>query len=469
MNKQTVSRSLKTVGLIVLGLAILAAVSAAAMPHVKDWMHPKKDEPLAEKHNSSVALVEGHPNTLRFVIPEAVKELQIQTAKVEQARPGVLELNGSLGPDTDRLLPVRSRFPGEVMEIGQVQDRTQGGPTRYRDVGNGDYVEKDQLLAVVWSKDLGLTKSSLLDAISKLRLDQDILHKYEKLYEQGALPERSLHDAERNVEADRIALNAAELTLRSWRLTDKEIKDIHAEAERLAGQISRGVKVKEDPEAWKQWARVEVRAPFNGTVVEKNFGAGAIVDTSTNLFIVSDLSHLTVWANVFEEDLPTLQALPRPVPWTITLKNDPNAGPLKGTIQEIRPIIDPTQHSALVKGRVANPEGHMLSGQFITARIDLPAPADQVAIPTNALIEDGLESVVFTQPNENEPRYTMRKVAVAKRGRDWVALRTHLTDAEKKAGLEALRPGELVVTSGGLELKAALNDLQESKQAAGKK
>lgn len=336
-------------------------------------------------------------------------------------------------------------------------------------MGNGDYVEKDQLLAVVWSKDLGLTKSTLLDAISKLRLDQDILRKYEKLYEKGALPERSLHDAERNVEADRIALNAAELTLRSWRLTDKEIKEIHAEAERLAEQIAQGGKVKEDPEAWKQWARVEVRAPFSGTVVERNYGVGAIVDTSTNLFIVSDLSHLTAWANVFEEDLPTLQALPRPVPWTITLKNDPKAAPLAGTIQEIRPIIDPTQHSALVKGRVANPEGHMLSGQFITARIDLPAPADQVSIPTGALIEDGLESVVFTQPNENEPRYTLRKVAVAQRGRDWVALRTRLTDAEKKAGLEALRPGELVVTSGGLELKAALNDLQESKQAAAKK
>jgi cobalt-zinc-cadmium efflux system membrane fusion protein len=466
MNKGTVSRSRKTVGLIV-GLAILAAVSAAAMPHVKDWMKPKKDEPLAEKHHSSVALVKDHPNTLQFVVPETVKELQIQTAKVEKARPGVLELNGSLGPDTDRLLPVRSRFPGEVMEIGQVQDRTQGGPTRYRDVGNGDYVEKDQPLAVVWSKDLGLTKSSLLDAISKLRLDEDILKRAEAKSE--AVPEIFLLNARRNVESDRIAVNAAELTLRSWRLTDKEIQDIRREAEHLADQISKGVKVREDPNAQRQWARVEVRAPFNGTVVEKNFGVGAIVDTSTNLFIVSDLSRLTVWANVFEEDLPTLQSLPRPVPWTITLKNDPNAGPLKGTIQEIRPIIDPTQHSALVKGRVANPEGRMIIGQFITARIELPAPADQVAIPTNALIEDGLESVVFTQPNENEPRYTMRKLAVAKRGRDWIALRTHLTDAEKKTGLEVLRPGELVVTSGGLAMKAALNDLQESKQAAAKK
>ncbi len=468
MKKQHVTRSVKTVGLIVVGLVVLAAVSAA-VPHVKDWIKPKKDEGLTEKHASSVALVEGHPNTLRFVVPEAVKELQIQTGKVEKARPGVLELNGSLGPDTDRLLPVRSRFPGEVMEIGQFEDHTHGAATQIRDVGNGDYVEKDKLLAVVWSKDLGLTKSSLLDAISKLRLDQDILHKYEKLYEQGALPERSLHDAERNVESDRIAVNAAELTLRSWRLTDKEIQDIHAEADRLAKQISQGVKVKEDPNAWKQWARVEVRAPFNGTIVEKNLGLGAIVDTSTNLFILSDLSHLTVWANVFEEDLPTLQALPRPVPWTITLKNDPKAPPLKGTIQEIRPIIDPTQHSALVKGRVANPEGHMISGQFITARIELPAPADEVAIPTNALVEDGLDSIVFTQPNENELRYTMRKVAVAKRGRDWIALRTHLTDAEKKAGFEVLHPGERVVTSGALELKAALGDLQESKQAADKK
>jgi cobalt-zinc-cadmium efflux system membrane fusion protein len=467
MKKQNVTRLLKTIGVVVLGLAILAAVSAAAMPRVKDWISSKKDEGLTEKHSSSVALVKDHPNTLTFVVPEAAKQLQIQTAKVEKPRPGVLELNGSLGPDTDRLLPVRSRFPGEVMELGQVPDHTQGGITKFRDVGNGDYVEKDQLLAVVWSKDLGLTKSSLLGAISKLRLDEDILKRAEAKAE--AVPEVFLLNARQTVESDRIALNAAELTLRSWRLTDQEIEKIRQEAEQLADQIAKGQKPKDDPRTSKDWARVEVRAPFSGTIVEKNFAAGAIVDTSTNLFIISDLSQLTVWANVFEEDLPTLQSLSRPIHWTVTLKNDPKVPPLKGTVQEIRPIIDPTQHSALVKGRIANPQGRMLSGQFITAAVKLPAPANQVAIPINALVEDGQDSIVFTQPNENELRYTMRKVAVAKRGRDWIALRTRLTDAEKKAGIEALHPGELVVTSGALELKAALGDLQERKQAAEKK
>ena len=463
--KWLTSRQIRVIGLVVVGL-VLVGLSAAAMPRVKEWIKPNKEGATEKASNSnhSIVLDSNDPNTLIFRMPQARDGLGVKTAEVKKAtesRP--LELNGSLAPNTDRLLPLRSRFPGEVMEIGQVTDRDKENRTELRDVGNGDFVEKNQLLAVVWSKDLGLTKSSLLDALSKLRLDEDVLQKYEKLYEQGAQTERNVREAERNVASDRIAVNAAELTLRSWRLTDQEIKEIYDEADRLARQIAAGKRVKEDPEQWKKWARVEVRAPFDGRILEKNLALGAIVDTTTNLFIIGDLTQLTVWANAYEEDLPLLQKLPRPIVWKIRLKAEPDVKPLEGTVQEIRPILDPTQHTALVKGRVQNPEHRLVAGQFITATIEIPPSPGEVVIPTTALIEDGQESIVFVQPDPEQPRYTWRRVAVARRGRDIVHLRSELTAKEREAGLAALRPGEWVVTSGALEMSAALKDLQEAK------
>jgi cobalt-zinc-cadmium efflux system membrane fusion protein len=462
-----VSTPIKVIGLVLLGL-LLVGLSAAAMPRVKEWIKSNKEAEAAQKTSQSIEFDPAEPDTLRFVIPEAEKELGVRTTEVLKATDSRrLELSGSLAPNTDRLLPVRSRFPGEVMEIGQFADRDQNNQTKFRDIGNGDTVAKNDLLAVVWSKDLGLTKSNLLDALSKLRLDEDTLQKYEALYQKAALPERSLREARRNVESDRIAANAAELTLRSWRLTSEEIQEIRKEADRLADRIAHGEKVENLEDQWKNWARVEVRAPFDGTILEKNLALGALVDTTTNLFIIGDLTHLSVWANVYEEELPTLLKLKRdlgqPIPWTIRLKADPKIV-MQGTIREIRPLIDPTQHAALVKGAVANPEGQLLAGEFITATVEIPPLPDEVTIPTTALVEDGQESIVFVQPNKAEPSYALRRVAVSRRGRDGAHLRLP-TAQERKNGVKALEPGERVVANGALLMWAALKDRQDNAKA----
>jgi cobalt-zinc-cadmium efflux system membrane fusion protein len=463
--KYRVTTPIKVIGLVVLGL-IVVGISTAAMPRVKEWIKPEaKDGAAAEKNTTSVALADDDPTTIRFVIRKANDTLGVQTGLVKKASPRLLELHGSLGPDTDKLLPVRSRFPGEVMEIGQhaFPGKNQ---TEFRDVCNGDRVNKGDLLAVVWSKDLGLTKSNLIDSLSKLRLDQDILEKYRDLYKQGAIPERSIRDAERNVQSDQIAVRAAEMTLRSWRLTDKEIEGICDEEKRLAKDKAAG-KTEEDKEPWKKWARVEVRAPFDGTILEKNLAFGAIIDTTTNLFIIGDLSHLTVWANVYEEDLPILQALREKgttIPWKIYLKTDPEGKhPLEGIVSEIRPLIDPTQHTALVKGRVDNPEHQLVSGQFITAKVEVPPEPGTLEIPTTALIEDGQESIVFIQPLEDKPVYTLRHVQAVRRGHKVVVIRPDGPGQTK--GEKPLRVGDRVVTSGALELRAALKDLQDARAA----
>src|SRR5439155_25050206 len=111
------------------------------------------------------------------------------------------------------LFRVHTRFAGEVVELGSIK----GKPVRH-----GDKVEKDQLLAVIWSKDLGEKKSELVDALSKLRIDRTALERVRELYREAATPERRLRDAERTVESDQISVARAERTLRSWRLSDAE-------------------------------------------------------------------------------------------------------------------------------------------------------------------------------------------------------------------------------------------------------
>jgi cobalt-zinc-cadmium efflux system membrane fusion protein len=460
MSKYRGSMVMRVLGLLLLVVA-LGGISLAAMPRVKDWLKPAS--PSAADNGAKAGFADLDPTQPWTIIVSAdgAARLGIVTSNARKATISrSLQLSGSLAPDTDHLLPVRSRFAGEVVDIGPFADPNQAGPTRFRDVSNLDRVHAGQLLAVVWSKDLGEKKNELIDAILKRKLDQENLDNLEQLYRKGAVAERSLREAEFSLKSDRNAIAKAESTLRSWRLTNAEIEAVFADADRLAETLRKKERGRTGDD-WQAWARVEVRAPFDGIILEKNIARGAIVDTTTNLFMIGDLSNLSVWAYAYEEDLPALLALPKPIAWKIHVKNEPGDRFTNGTVREIRPLIDPTIHAALVKGLVENRNGRLVAGQFITAVIDLPAALDELEIPTACLIEDGDESVVFVQTDKEKRRYQLRHVKITRRGHDVVHVRQEIPFVVEDKTVRGLKAGESVVAAGALEMRAALQDLQE--------
>ncbi|MGA2253680.1 MAG: efflux RND transporter periplasmic adaptor subunit, partial [Thermoguttaceae bacterium] len=164
-----------------------------------------------------------------LTLPEGVaKRLKVQTEPAQPStEPSTLKLSGSLILDSVRLAHVHARFPGEVVELGNAGNGS-------RPVAFGQHVRKGQLLAVIWSRDLGEKKSDLIDALSQLRVDEDSLARISKAAAEGAVPERILRDTERKVEADRIAVSRAVRILQSWRISKEEIDQVRAEATRLS-------------------------------------------------------------------------------------------------------------------------------------------------------------------------------------------------------------------------------------------
>ena len=174
-------------------------------------------EPELAKEKDSLTLPAG-----------VAKRLEVQTSAVEtSSAPVTLEMSGTLMLDADRLSHVHARFPGEIVELGPGNGRS---PT----VRFGQRVRKGQLLAVIWSRDLGEKKSDLVDALSQLRVDEDSLERISKAATEGSVPERMLQDTQRKVEADRIAVSRAVRILQSWRIPKEEIDEVRAEAIRLA-------------------------------------------------------------------------------------------------------------------------------------------------------------------------------------------------------------------------------------------
>ena len=402
-------------------------------------------------------------NTSPAAVPELAKEkdalalpagvakrLNVQTEPAQPSTvPSTLELSGSLILDSDRLAHVHARFPGEVVELGNAGNGS-------RPVAFGQHVRKGQLLAVIWSRDLGEKKSDLIDALSQLRVDEDSLARISKAAAEGSVPDRILRDTERKVEADRIAISRAVRTLQSWRISKEEIDQVRAEADRLSRE-----KTANREEMVAQWAKLEVLAPLDGTVIERNVALGELVDTTSDLFKVADLSRLGVLAYAYEEDLPTLDCLPASQrAWSVTVGSGGDAATRIGRFEQVGCIIDPNQHTALVMGWVDNPDGKLRVGQFVTTRLEIPPPPGQVVVPASALCEESDRTCVFVQ-SDGKVTYVRRNVAVTRRRGDKVCIRSQPTPEEKCRGLEPLAPGEQVVVSRVVELAACLDSLQQ--------
>lgn len=385
----------------------------------------------------------------RFCVPDSVcNRLKLKTAVVATAHAcPFAPFQGCLALDNNSLQRVHSRFSGEVVELGSAtvpqagSVSTQASLLFTRLLQVGDTVKAGQILAVVWSKDLGEKKSELVEAVSKLKSDEKVFERLTELYKQGGTAERSLRDAERTVQSDKVAVDRAERTLKSWRLTDAEVALVKSEVEKLSDASASRIDS-------ASWARVDVRAARDGTILEKNLTVGDLVDTTTDLFKIGDLTSLTVWAHAYEDDLPALADLPKPIQWTVTLPARPGVL-FRGTLEQIGAVIDPNQHTALVSGHVGNPGGELKVGQFVTVTASRPVHPGEFVVPTEAVVEDGRQSVVFVRPDPSKPEYVRRPVTVARRTRDEIFL----------AVGSQVQLHENVVTAGVLLLREAADAL----------
>jgi membrane fusion protein, heavy metal efflux system len=391
--------------------------------------------------------------------------------------------------DPSRLARIRARFaPCRVVQIGQVQDFSpKAGHTEYRELRPGDHVRKGDPLGVFYSVDVGAKKNDLLNALVQLELDQQILDNAKPHRE--AISDVQWLTFQSAIRTDRNAINAALNYLKAWDIPQDEIDALREEAKKLSadkdawsktpeGRWVKGEKqVGDKPNTENPWGRVTLRAPFDGVIIERNVHVDEmVVDNTVNLFQIADVSRLLVKCDAPEDELPTLEALQQlgePC-WKVRTVGAPPDG-LDGTIHEIGFLIDPNQHTAVIKGYIENPGYRIRGTQFASATVKVPPPKDVVEIPTDAVVDDGKQSLIFVETDAAKHQYTMRRVQVTHRFDKKVFVRSspipkdeQLTTQEAEEGLlprEPLRAGERVLQMGAGELKAALLSLESERKS----
>ena len=264
----------------------------------------------------TVAVPDFSSNDFKVDHPE---QFLLTTAGEYSASPE-LNVTGVVSPDVSRQVPVPSLATGRVVEI---------------DVRLGDEVRKGQLLFKVRSSDIAGAYSDYRKAIKNEELTRIQLDRAKLLYGDGAIPKSSLE----------IAQNAEDNATVDVETTTEHLRLLGSDPARPSGIVN-------------------VYAPVSGVITDQQITdqSGVQALTPPNPFTISDVSHVWIVCDVYENDLSQVHTGEYA---EIHLNAYPNLL-LRGRISNILPIMDPTIRTAKVRLEVENP-GPMRFGMFVTA------------------------------------------------------------------------------------------------------
>lgn len=376
-------------------------VTAGAQPQKSTDPHVKKDD----THEHKPGEKDRHADADHGIKMSAEK---IAAAKIGVAKvgPGALARDvvvpGTIVPDPDRVARVAAKVVGTVSELRKRL---------------GDDVLKDEIVAILESREVAEARSEYIAASVGLKLQETLFDRARTLFQKQILPEQSFL-------RDQNALDQAKLRAQ---LARQKLTALHFDEDFAAL----------DKQAVPNLRLYELHSPIAGRVVERFVNLGAPVGgegQAKELYTITDLSTVWVELAVPTSDLDKIQA-----GLTVSLTGGEKHG--GGKIIFVSPMLDKETRSARIVGEIENSTNTWRPGSFVTARIVLQQEQVDILVPRSALQTIGGEQVVFVRTAEG---FEKREVAVGR------------SDDEAVEIVFGLDAGETIATANSFVLKAEL-------------
>jgi RND family efflux transporter MFP subunit len=143
-------------------------------------------------------------------------------------------------------------------------------------------------------------------------------------------------------------------------------------------------------------------SPANGIVTKRLVTQGMYVRSGMSLLEVADLSNIWVDAEIYQYELPWIR-VGQPV--TMTLEYLPGET-FAGAIDYIYPYLKEATRTAKVRLKFPNPQLKLKPEMFAQVKIESPVAKEAVVVPTEAVLDTGLQQHVFLALGQGrfEPR-----------------------------------------------------------------
>jgi cobalt-zinc-cadmium efflux system membrane fusion protein len=282
----------------------------------------------------------------------------------------------------------------------------------------GDWVRPGDPLVVLQSEEVGEATAAFYSTTADHELALVNFERETQLFESGVGARKNLSSAEAGLRIAEANLNAAEKKLHVLGFTEEEIH-LLSETHQVNPIIT-------------------LFAPIEGKVTENDMILGGMVDESTEILTILDLSRIWVEADIYEKDIALVrngQEVEISVP---AFPGDD----FRGTITYVGDVLDPETRTITVRTGVDNPESKLKPGMFADLTIELSQNGTALVVPSEAVLDDGGEHLVFIRIDDH--RFEPRHVTIGARENGFI---------EVVSGVEA---GEEVVTNGNFQLKSKL-------------
>ncbi|MEQ1801883.1 MAG: efflux RND transporter periplasmic adaptor subunit [Gammaproteobacteria bacterium] len=285
----------------------------------------------------------------------------------------------------DREIRTVGRIAVDERRLARVNVKVEGWIDQLYVNTTGQPVTKGQPLLALYSPDLVATQEEYLLA---LRSAQTLGGSEYPEVAEGA----------------KSMLEAARRRLQLWDIADSNVRELER-----SGKVLR---------------TLPIHAPISGTVMEKMAVAGMRVMPGDDLYVIADLSHVWILADIYEYELPFVQVGQTAA---ITGSYD-SAAPMSGHLTFIYPTVNRETRTAEARFEMDNPGGKLRPDMYVNVALTVPL-GERLIVPKDAILESGERHVIFIR--QSGGKIAWRTVKIGARAGDWVEVLDGLTEGEE--------------------------------------
>jgi len=165
----------------------------------------------------------------------------------------------------------------------------------------------------------------------------------------------------------------------------------------------------------------ELKAPIDGTVIDRDGTLGEFASEAKPVFTIADLSTMWVDFAVFRKDFSKVR-----LGDVVSIDVGDGGAPIEAKLDYLSPIGASDTQSAIARATVAN-GGRLRPGLFVDGKVVLSARPVDVTVSTGALQTLEGKNVVFVRSGDT---FSAREVELGNRDTDWVEVLFGLVDGD---------------------------------------
>lgn len=293
----------------------------------------------------------------------------------------------------------------------------------------GDRVRRGQVLAKVEDREIveqvrqaesaqEVSKATIRQRAADLKVAELNFERSKNLFQRQLLAKQSLDDAESRYMA---AVAQFDLSKAQLNQNDSRLQELRINLQNTS-----------------------VTSPVDGFVGKRSVDPGAMVNTSTAIASVVDISRLRLVVNVVEKDLRMVSAGD---PAEVEVDAYPGET-FKGKIARVAPVLDPATRTATMEVDIPNGDNKLKPGMYARINLTVEDRKNALVVPKNAVIDFDNKRGVWAPNQDNRAKFV--PVTLGIEGTDTIEILTGLKDGDQfvTTGAGAVRNNDQLLIAG---------------------